>query len=419
MAELDRKPAAGAKKSLSWTITPVDPKGGLVGATLRAAREERGLSVDDVAAVLKIRREHIASIESSRVDDLPGLPYAIGFIRTYAEYLGMDGLDAVRRFKGEISEPADEGALTFPTPIDDQKFPIALLLAGAGILAAALYGAWYFYARDDAATVDAPAAPVTEAASEPEAAASRPVAPAAPEAAAPAAPAPAIPAPVEQSAAESEAVPKRPAETEASPAEPATDSGTPEATTGSAATEAEEARPSSPGVAETEAPTAESETPARPSATPPPSPVEEAEAAPASPAIAAAEGPAVPPETAPAQERESETESTTGSTTQESAVSNTAPSTGQGTPGPSRVELRATSDSWVVIRDAQSKILFARILAVGESYAVPSLPNLSMVTGNAGALDIYVDGRMIKPLGPMGAVRRDVALDPDELLARQ
>ncbi|MHA1569101.1 MAG: helix-turn-helix domain-containing protein, partial [Alphaproteobacteria bacterium] len=283
------------KKPLSWTITPVDPKGGAIGAGLRVAREERGLSVDDVAAVLKIRREHIASIESSRVDDLPGLPYAIGFIRTYAEYLGMDGLDAVRRFKEEISEPEDDGALTFPTPISDRKFPTALLVAGAVVLAAALYGAWYFYSGDDAATVDAPATPATEAVSEPETAAAKPVAPEAPAAAAP--------APVEQSAAKSEAVPERPAGMEADPASPAepaddvaapaarpaatraTDSSTVEAATESAAAEAEEEQPSSPGGAETEAPATESEAPARPSATPPPPAIEEAEAAPAPPAI--------------------------------------------------------------------------------------------------------------------------------------
>lgn len=449
MAESDRKPAEGTKKPLSWTITPVDPKGGMIGATLRVARGERGLSIDDVAAVLKIRREHIASIESGRIDDLPGLPYAIGFVRTYAEYLGMDGLEAVRRFKEEVVKPKDEGELVFPIPVSDRKFPTALLIAGPVILAAAIYGAWYFYLGDDAATADAPATPATEttaessteagpaadAASQPATdAASQPEAAADPVAAAPAAPAPAAPAPVGQSAAESEAAPERLAETEAEPASPAEpadveaapaaspapaaatpddDSSTVEAATESAATAAGEEQPASSGSAETEAPATESEASALPSAAPPLPPIEEVEAVSASPAIPAAEGPAVPPEAAPAQE--SETESGTASATQEAAL----PISGQGTPGPSRIELRATSDSWVVIRDAQSKVLFARILGVGESYSVPSLPNLSMVTGNAGALDIYVDGQIIKPLGPIGAVRRDIALDPDKLLAGQ
>lgn len=344
----------------------------------------------------------------------------------------MDGLDVVRRFKEEISKPEDDGELEFPAPISGRKLPIALLIAVPVILAVALYGAWFFFLRDDTATVDAPAAPVTEttAVSSTEAGpAAEPVATAAPADAAPVAPAPA-PAPIP--ATESETAPKPSAETEAesaSPAEPASDeappaapatapaqpavtpganSGTAEAAVEGAATEAEEGQPPSSDAAETEAASTESEAPASAS-TAPPSPAEEAEASPAASAVPAAEGQAVSREAEPAPNIEAE------STAQDAAV----PGAGQGIPGPSRIELRATSDSWVVIRDAQSKVLFARILGAGESYSVPSQPNLSMVTGNAGALDIYVDGLIIKPLGPMGAVRRDVALDPDEMLARQ
>ena len=54
----------------------------------------------------------------------------------------------------------------------------------------------------------------------------------------------------------------------------------------------------------------------------------------------------------------------------------------------------------------------------GETYNVPSQSGITLATGNAGALDILVDGQVIAPIGPVGAVRRDVLLEPTALLAR-
>ena len=82
----------------------------------------------------------------------------------------------------------------------------------------------------------------------------------------------------------------------------------------------------------------------------------------------------------------------------------------------SRVVLRATQDSWVQVRDASNEIILARILRVGDSYLVPNDSGLTLLTGNAGGLQIVVDGRVLPPLGPAGTVRRDVPLEPAELM---
>ena len=58
-----------------------------------------------------------------------------------------------------------------------------------------------------------------------------------------------------------------------------------------------------------------------------------------------------------------------------------------------------------------------RILRPGDVYNVPNRAGLQLSTGNAGALDIRVDGRSIPPIGRPGFVRRDVALTPERLLA--
>jgi cytoskeleton protein RodZ len=69
------------------------------------------------------------------------------------------------------------------------------------------------------------------------------------------------------------------------------------------------------------------------------------------------------------------------------------------------------------VRDADRSVLFTRLMKTGESYSVPERPGVSMRIGNAGGLEITVDGKTAPALGPAGAVRRDVALDPEKLMA--
>ena len=84
----------------------------------------------------------------------------------------------------------------------------------------------------------------------------------------------------------------------------------------------------------------------------------------------------------------------------------------------SRVLVRAKSNSWIQVRDDFSnKILVTRLLKAGEEYYVPDKFGLRLLTGNAGALEILVDGKPVPPIGLEGAVRRGVQLDPALLKA--
>ncbi|MGA8550342.1 MAG: helix-turn-helix domain-containing protein [Stellaceae bacterium] len=83
---------------------------------------------------------------------------------------------------------------------------------------------------------------------------------------------------------------------------------------------------------------------------------------------------------------------------------------------PPRIVLRATADSWIQVRDADHRVLFSGVLKAGQSYPVPDQPGLSMRAGNAGGLDVTVDGKPAAPLGPIGTVR-NIALDPQSLAA--
>jgi hypothetical protein len=85
--------------------------------------------------------------------------------------------------------------------------------------------------------------------------------------------------------------------------------------------------------------------------------------------------------------------------------------------GQSRVVLWANADSWVQVRDKSGNLLFTRVLKPGEHYNVPDAAGLSLVAGNAGGIEVTVDGIGVPHIGELGHVARNVNLDPDHLLA--
>jgi cytoskeleton protein RodZ len=88
------------------------------------------------------------------------------------------------------------------------------------------------------------------------------------------------------------------------------------------------------------------------------------------------------------------------------------------TRGSSRIKINAINNSWIQIRDDNlNTMLVTRLLAAGDSYAVPDQPGLVLLTGNAGALEIVVDGTIVPSIGGPGVVRRGVVLDVTRLKA--
>ncbi|HZT54127.1 MAG TPA: helix-turn-helix domain-containing protein [Gaiellaceae bacterium] len=62
-----------------------------IGSSLRAARERQGLDYGEVELATKIRAKYLRALEEEDFDAIPGEAYARGFLRTYADYLGLDG----------------------------------------------------------------------------------------------------------------------------------------------------------------------------------------------------------------------------------------------------------------------------------------------------------------------------------------
>lgn len=85
----------------------VDPKNFLaVGPYLEAVRERHGLSIATVSERTHIKASYLEAIEQMAVDALPSKPFAIGFVRGYAEALGIDPGPVVDRFKDEAGYSA-------------------------------------------------------------------------------------------------------------------------------------------------------------------------------------------------------------------------------------------------------------------------------------------------------------------------
>jgi cytoskeleton protein RodZ len=286
---------------------PFSPRS--AGDELRQRREALGLDLGLVAATLRIKLAYLTALEAGSLEELPGAAYAIGFMRAYADYLGLDSGEILRRFKQESTLLATKPDLVFPIPLGEHSMPGGGMLLVALILAVCAYGVWFYLSTGEG------------------------------------------PRPQRVAEVPLELLPYRgPFRTPPAVSRP---------------TEAQ-AAPQSPAA---------------------PSQGEAGSGSGGRPAAAGSTVSAVP------------------------AVTDPAPNP------PGEVVIRATADSWIQIRDARQSVLLTRVLKAGESCRAPDRPGLSMRTGNAGGLEITVDGVPAPPIGRKGMVRRNVALDGHALLA--
>ncbi len=346
-----------------------------VAADLYQARVRRGVDLAVVADELRIHHEQLLALEEGRFDDLPGPAYVIGFLRSYAGYLELDADDLVRRFKDETAFRDSRPDLSFPPPQEEGRVPTGALIALSLALVAAAYGGWYYVANVDRvvaekvppvpADVVVPEIVIVEAqpepAPEPE---SGPVAQA-------------VPPAVEPETVEPETV-------EAVVAEP----------------EIVEVVVAEPDIVETVVVEPE---------------IVEPEIV--EPAI-------VEPEIVDVVTAEPEPEDTVSQETVSAIPDAPVIDTDAYVPREfgmanvgSTIRLRAQLESWIQVTGANNELLVTRILRPGDIYHVPDRPDLVLMTGNAGGIEILVGDQIAPSLGAIGAIQRRVELDPAKLLA--
>jgi cytoskeleton protein RodZ len=326
------------------------------GADLRAARERLGWDLPDVAAMLRIRSFYLEALESGRLKNLPGNVYAVGFLRTYATALGLDVEEVSRRFRAEVGEIPRHSELVFPVPMPERGLPAGALILLGLILVGSAYIGWYRLSgegRLPAETVQPVPARLAALVAAP-----RPVPVL-------------VPAPDEHGSV-------------------------------AVAPTAPPASPSDEDIGLFEPRRSVAEIPRLQPAPPPsvPAPIEEMRmtSMPSGTATTAIAMPVPPPIRPP-----------------EAAPQSGATPGFPAAPDGARIVLRFTGDTWVQVKERGGEALLTKVMRAGEAYPVPDRGNLILNTGNAGRVEILVDGTEVPSIGGPGSVRKDVPLDPDLL----
>ncbi|HYD17156.1 MAG TPA: RodZ domain-containing protein [Patescibacteria group bacterium] len=322
------------------------------GEILRETRLAKGLELEEISAAIHVRVGQLKAIEENHLDALPGMTYALGFLKSYAQYLKLDANELATKFKienGAVPKPVMHS--TEPLPESKMPDPFLLGVAGVGVLIVAILWA-VFSGGDDEARKIASDIP----------------------------PAPAI--------IETAPIPAQPPQVAATPA---TDSG---------------ANDTSAPIAT--GPLTTPVTPVENIASAPSTGVVAADAA-TDTATAASPVPGRKP--AAASETETAAEPAAGSPQPAPPADADVINVSRGR---SRVVLRATQTTWVQVTDASGKVVLKKVLRAGDVFAVPDGAGYSLVTGNAGGIEAVVDGQP-KSLGKRGDVLRGVPLTPEAL----
>jgi len=448
-----------------------------VGAVLQASRLRLGDDLRFVSETLHIRFIYLEAIEAGRFDELPGPAYAIGFIRSYADYLGLDSEEVVRRYKAESASRSGSPDLVFPVPIPESSIPGGAIVFVGVVVAILAYGGWYVSTAKDGFLAGL-VSPVPERLSEEKQVQEPEMKPETVETA----PVESAPEVIEQVQSVEQAVMETTEEIASSETEtveqvvqestetvqevqetvvqattevaqevqetseqavaevqqtveqtqqPATE------TVAQSVTETvEQTVAQTPAEAPSEQVSESPETPQTPEQSPAVEPEAEntsSETASAEPtdnttaALQEAEVSANDADEAEEEPAESSAPVETSTPAETSAPTETASTTNDPEPTSttrvygsenenSRILVKARKNSWIQVRDNNAnRLVMTRLLRAGDSYRVPDQTGLVLLTGNAGALEILVDGQAVPDLGEAGKVRRNVTLDPDLL----
>jgi cytoskeleton protein RodZ len=155
-----------------------------VGERLRSAREEKGFSLEDIAAETRIPRRHLESLEESDWEKLPAPTYTVGFAKSYAGAVGLDRGEIGDQLRSEMGGVrSDTSAIETFEPADPARSMPKWLVFSA-ILAIVLVVLVFSWLRNQ--SLREPGSPETPVAEQPEQqvpppAAQQPAEPAAPQ----------------------------------------------------------------------------------------------------------------------------------------------------------------------------------------------------------------------------------------------
>ena len=114
-----------------------------VSELLKSSRLKSGEDIADIARSLRISRSYLTAIEEGRFEDLPGATYSLGFVRAYSEYLGLESSEVISQLKSQQSTVDSRTELEFPKPLPEASVPGGAVIFIGMTISLLAYGAWY------------------------------------------------------------------------------------------------------------------------------------------------------------------------------------------------------------------------------------------------------------------------------------
>ncbi len=120
------------------TLEPIASHDVPISDLLKRTRLDRGFDLADVARETRIPLRHLKALEAGDFTNLPALAYCIGFVRTYARYLGLDADSAARQYKQETTQ-LDATLIAAPPEMDpESRLPSRKVIVGSIVALATL-----------------------------------------------------------------------------------------------------------------------------------------------------------------------------------------------------------------------------------------------------------------------------------------
>ncbi|MDD3182271.1 MAG: DUF4115 domain-containing protein [Alphaproteobacteria bacterium] len=341
-----------------------------IGDILRRVREHREEELEYISEYLRIRPNYLFALENSRYEDLPADAYVIGFLRTYASYLGLDGKGAIDQYRREMTGRRRKPQLSMPQPMSEGRAPTIAMIIAAAIAALIIYGIWYGLSSPDHSALEKT---VT------------------------------LPEIRAQSPAAETATIQPPSQLTT---QTATSDGialsVPEAAVPATAESAATMEPTAATPASGKTPEVSPKNKEPESVKPAKDQQEKKTALPADPSVKVA-----------AQAQDSDQTQNSATTSKEAGASSF------GDAGKARLVIKAERESWVLVTDNKGNTIFDRTLKPGETYNVPSNKGLKLTTGNANGLAFAYDGKRLPKLKGSNPVIRAMSLDGEKMLAHK
>lgn len=127
-------------------LTPINPKNfpDTIGGILQQARSQKHMKLPSISKKLRIREEFLDALEKGNYNVFPAKVYGIGFLRTYANFLGLNADELISRLKKESSD-TNSPSLDMPRAHDPKIMPTPMIILKSLVALLLIYSIWTIF----------------------------------------------------------------------------------------------------------------------------------------------------------------------------------------------------------------------------------------------------------------------------------